>query len=118
MTSHVIVYVDDEPALCRLFRLSTEKEESWEVVTFTMPHEALDYLRAHKVDALLCDFRMPGMTGVELLAALDGDGPDVVMISGDHGLQDHLKDPRVKKIIRKPFAYDELLAVVHELLKG
>ncbi len=112
----LVVYVDDEPTLCRLFELSMQHETAWQIMTFTEANEALEFLRRHPVDLLLCDFRLPGMTGLQLLAELKDLAPPCVMISGDHGLEGDALDPRVKKVVRKPFRHADLTNLIRELL--
>jgi CheY-like chemotaxis protein len=62
-----VLLVDDEErilaALCRSLR-----REGYEIVTAQTPREALSLLEEQGFDAVLTDYKMPGMTGVELLA--------------------------------------------------
>ncbi len=59
-----IVYIDDEPMLCRAFR-SVLAAVDIPVETFTDVDAALDYIRAHDVAAVFCDYRMPTVTGAD-----------------------------------------------------
>lgn len=82
---NVILAVDDEPSnlmvMERIFRAE------YRVLLAANGNEALAHLRAHAGDelvAVLSDQRMPGMTGVELLAKIAEERPDVarVLVTG------------------------------------
>ena len=64
-----VLLVDDEErilaSLCRSLR-----REGYELVTARTPREALGILEEQDFDAVLTDYKMPGMTGVELLAVV------------------------------------------------
>ena len=62
-----IVYVDDEPTLCRLFDLHFGGAQL-PARSFSDPEAALAFLDETPVSAVLCDYRMPAMTGLEFLA--------------------------------------------------
>ncbi len=67
-----VLVVDDDVDMCELVAESIGKR--FDVEWQTDPARALDLLRARPFDALVTDFRMRGMTGVELCrAALDVD---------------------------------------------
>ena len=51
-----------------------------EVTGFTRPREALQWVSEHPVDLALLDVEMPGMTGIELAAAIKERQPDVAVI--------------------------------------
>ena len=64
---------DERLAIERLKRL-LDATGRVDIVGSTIdPEEALAYLRTHPVDVLFLDIQMPGMTGFDLLAALDRD---------------------------------------------
>jgi signal transduction histidine kinase len=75
---HSILVVDDEAdnvdALERLFR------RKYNVLKATSGREALQVLAREKVSLILTDQRMPGMTGVELLAESMEEHPEAVRI--------------------------------------
>src|SRR5262252_62236 len=66
--------VDDEPlAVRRLTELLADTGRVAVVGSATDPEEALAALSSAAVDVLFLDVQMPGLTGFELLARLDGD---------------------------------------------
>lgn len=106
-----IVYVDDEPMLCRAFQRVFEEADR-PVVTFTDPDTALAYLRDHPVSVIVCDYRMPTMTGLQLLERFTGDAPFFLM-SGDLEVASLVKHlPRVTGLLAKPFKPEQLLEFV------
>lgn len=110
-----IVYIDDEPALCRVMELVLG-QAGLAVRAFTDPVAALAYLAREPAAVVLCDQRMPQMTGLELLAALPREIP-FVLVTGDHSFRSEAEgNPRVRAIIEKPFKFAELLAVLRPFL--
>jgi two-component system C4-dicarboxylate transport response regulator DctD len=110
----MIVYIDDEAMLCRVFRKIVE-EVGIEVVTFSDPSAAVEYLRTHPAKMIICDYRMPAMNGLQLLeqlAPLD-PAPPFFLVTGDPGVIAMIKhNPRVTGYLAKPFMPEELLALV------
>ncbi|MFN8543885.1 MAG: sigma-54 dependent transcriptional regulator [Candidatus Binatia bacterium] len=73
--------VDDERKMRRILQMVLERMGIESVAAETGP-EALERFRAEKIDLVLTDLKMPGMTGIELLAelrALDTDVPVIVL---------------------------------------
>ncbi|MBF0283231.1 MAG: sigma-54-dependent Fis family transcriptional regulator [Magnetococcales bacterium] len=61
-----VLVVDDEPAI-RQVLLSTLKKAGYDAETASDGPEALQRLRKGDVDVMLCDIRMPGMEGIEVI---------------------------------------------------
>ncbi len=83
---HVLI-VDDEPDFARgLSRLAAELFPEVVVAQAFSGAEALDCLRAQRVDVLITDLRMPGMTGLQLVPmALEQDADLSVVVLTAHG---------------------------------
>jgi PAS domain S-box-containing protein len=64
---HSLLYVDDEPDLLHLGKLFLERSGEFSVTTFTSPLEALENLATTTYDAIISDYQMPEMDGLELL---------------------------------------------------
>ena len=110
-----IVYVDDEPLLCRVFQTVLERT-GLPVHTSTDPNDALAFIHANEVCLIVSDFRMPQMTGLELLDRIEADVP-FIMVSGDLGVSRWTEgNPRVLDVLTKPFRPERLLEVVRGCL--
>lgn len=85
--------------------------------------EAVDALKKRRYDALLTDYHMPKMDGLELLDLTQAMWPDlpVILASSDSLLTDHmgnsLLDP-VYALLEKPFERSELLGVIRSAIDG
>ena len=82
-----ILIVEDEQAIRNVLQnILTEEDKSFEVSTAEHGKQALDLMAKEDFDLLLCDIKMPGIDGVEVLEQVVAKYPDtaVVMISG-HG---------------------------------
>lgn len=77
---HRILYVDDEPALLDICRLFLEKSGHFEVVTVNSGFLALDCLAHQHFDAVVSDYQMPGMDGIELLRRVRREGNTIPFI--------------------------------------
>jgi PAS domain S-box-containing protein len=73
MTDHRprIVHVDDDPSFLELTRVFVERfAPEFRYETSTDPEEACRRLKSDEVDCLVSDYDMPGVDGLELLAAV------------------------------------------------
>ncbi len=80
-----IVVIDDDAAVGSMIRNTFSGDH--EVITFLSGREALGYLeRIPPVDIVFCDLMMPGMSGMDVFAAVSSRWPDVarrmVFLSG------------------------------------
>ncbi len=114
--------VDDEPH--NLDLLDRALRRHFQVVTEAMPDAALAALeRNPAITAILCDFRMPGMNGVELLARVARHHPEVrrLLITG-YGDADPVVSAiaagDIQLIVHKPWRAQELASLVGEVVRG
>lgn len=73
----LVVFVDDEEDLAA--SLADKYSTEYDTKAFACPHEALSSID-ESVAVVVADHRMPGMTGVELLAKLRSKTPDTVRV--------------------------------------
>ncbi len=107
-----LLIVDDEPnvvsSLKRLFRSS-----SLQILTANSGAQGLEVLSSAKVDVILSDQRMPGMTGVEFLREAKKRFPDTIriMLSGFTELQsvtDAINEGAIYRFLTKPWDDNQL----------
>jgi|SRR6185436_3559138 len=84
--------------------------------------QALRMLREEGFDLVFCDLNMPGMTGYELVDALERDGllerVAVVIVSsiGDSDAIEELKNKGVRGYLRKPLRPESLRRLVNRVM--
>lgn len=78
-----ILYVDDEPLLLTLVRKFMEKK-GFLVDTAESAVSALELMEADSYDAVISDYQMPGMSGIEFLRAIrdSGDQTPFIIFTG------------------------------------
>jgi two-component system response regulator AtoC len=111
--------VDDERKMRRVLQILLERM-GVESVPAESAEEALERFRAEKFDLVLTDLRMPGMSGVELLAALRELEPDlpVIVLTAYGTVQtavDAMKSGAFDYIL-KPFDLDAVEPVIRKAL--
>jgi len=75
-----LLYVDDEPDLLDLCKLFLEREREFSVLTVTSAREALEILEEGAVDAIISDYQMPVMDGIEFLKEVRTKFKDIPFI--------------------------------------
>ena len=65
-----LLYVDDEPGLLEIGKLFLESTGDFSVTTVLSGKEGLDQLAQQSFDAIVSDYQMPEMDGIELLKAV------------------------------------------------
>jgi response regulator RpfG family c-di-GMP phosphodiesterase len=113
-----VLYVDDEPSLCRAFARLFRQDANMVIATAGSPQEALAMLRCQQFDVIVSDLRMPGMSGIELLATGRRLHPEMrrLLVSGfadfDSAL-DAINEVGVDRMLTKPWDIGELRSAVH-----
>jgi EAL domain-containing protein (putative c-di-GMP-specific phosphodiesterase class I)/FixJ family two-component response regulator len=111
-----LLLVDDEPhilaSLMRVFR-----RDGYHILSVHSGAEGLELLSKHKVDVIISDQRMPGMTGVEFLQQAKVNYPDTIRIvlSGYTELKsvtDAINEGSVYRFLTKPWDDDLLRAQI------
>jgi signal transduction histidine kinase/ActR/RegA family two-component response regulator len=113
----VILLVDDDSAV-REVTGSILEEIGYVVLKVGSGGAALELLERHtKVDLVLLDFAMPGMSGVELARQIQQKSPalPVLFVTG-YADKIGLGDVGEERIIKKPFVDDELTAKISAAL--
>jgi len=74
-----VLLVDDEPNVLNALRRSL-RGRGFEIQTATSGDEALSLMQREPVDAIVCDMRMPGMSGAQVLKQSLDIAPDAVRV--------------------------------------
>jgi DNA-binding NtrC family response regulator len=121
-TSNVILLVDDEEMVVTSIKSFLMLETEYEVVSFTSPRAALDYIRTHKVDLVISDYLMPDMDGIELLAKIKEIQPEAtrVLLTGYADKENAIKainDVGLYQYIEKPWENEDLKLIIRNGLE-
>jgi two-component system response regulator HupR/HoxA len=119
--SATVLLVDDEPRSIDAMRRTLE--EDFQVLTAGSADAARLWLQRAAVDVILCDQRMPGTTGIELLKEVRERWPDTVriVISGYSDSEDivaGINEAGIHQYILKPWSPDHLLRTVHDAVEA
>jgi putative two-component system response regulator len=119
-----ILIVDDEPhVLDAVRRVLRPEHEAWDLAFATTADQALAELRGGDFHVAICDVRMPGKDGLELLAELRAEGPTrdlpVVMLTGanEPDLKRRALDLGATDLLTKPADPEELIARIRSMLR-
>ncbi|MBW2091958.1 MAG: response regulator [Deltaproteobacteria bacterium] len=74
-----LLVIDDEEEILNMLKRKLSVE-GYEVVTVTEPHKAIDLMKTELFNLVLCDIKMPGMNGVDLLKILKQINPLAIII--------------------------------------
>ncbi|MGA2160942.1 MAG: PAS domain S-box protein [Methanoregula sp.] len=75
-----ILYVDDEPSLLEIGKLFLERSGQFIVDTITSAPAALTLLNSKSYDAIIADYQMPDMDGIEFLKKIRTSGNAIPFI--------------------------------------
>jgi CheY-like chemotaxis protein len=93
MSSHSILIVEDQREVSRLLRSALETlEAELDVIEIPSGEEAILHSTNNRVDLLISDYRLPGMTGIELMRKVHVNHPHakIILVTGQ-------TDPRIRK---------------------
>lgn len=112
-----LLVIDDEPEILQSLRGLLRREFNLHVAQGA--EEALAILAAHPIQVILTDQRMPGMTGVELMAKARKEYPETVRIvftgyADIKAVVDAINHGGLYRYLTKPWDPDELIEVLQE----
>lgn len=114
-----IVVVDDEENMGRILGKILEME-GYHVTKFTDPREAVEHISKTPPDLVLTDLKMPGMTGMEVLAEVMASNPStsVIVMTAYGTIEGAIDAMRAGAFdyVTKPFKTDELLLTISKAL--
>ncbi|MFH1082373.1 MAG: response regulator [Pseudomonadota bacterium] len=110
-----ILVVDNEKDLCRRIKRELDKEGYQTAVTYT-GKGCVDYFKKNRVDVLIADVKMPGMSGFEVLARCRKIADDFVSIiitgHGDYDTAIAALKLQAFDYLKKPLSLDGLIISV------
>lgn len=112
-----ILFADDEAVIrCALALLM--RMDGWHVLEAADGDEALRLARAERLDVLLLDHRMPGLTGVEVYERLKHEGIKIptVLVTAANDIEQLARCAGILHYLSKPFEFDQLQAVLQRVV--
>lgn len=115
--NQAILAVDDEPHMLMLLERILRERTRFELVATTNSLEVPGLLESRTFDLIICDLRMPGMDGLDILRWIDEHNRHeaVVLITAFGSLDDAAEAKRygLYEYLNKPFRKEQLLSAVH-----
>ncbi|MGQ9673016.1 MAG: sigma-54-dependent transcriptional regulator [Candidatus Aminicenantales bacterium] len=115
-----ILIIDDEKSLLDLLSVVLKKE-GYRVKTCLSPSRVFDLLEKESFDLLVCDIKLPEISGMEVLKYVRENKPDlpVIMITAYGSLKQAVEALKAGAIdyILKPFDVEELKIIIAQELE-
>lgn len=119
-----ILVIDDEELLIRSMALLIEKS-GFQVYTAKNASDAEVMIEEENFNLIICDIRMPGKNGVEIIKSIQGfltskkrQKVPIIFITGfaDEKIEQEAKMLKPAGYLMKPFGIQELMQVIKENL--
>lgn len=116
----VLLLVDDEPHSLQAMRMALEDE--FDILTAPDATAALTAMEEDWVQAVICDQRMPGRTGVDFLTELRSRWPEVVRIiitgyTDPAAMASAINEAGIHQFLTKPWHPDQLLMAARNAVR-
>jgi two-component system response regulator HydG len=115
----VLLVIDDQQHLIESVTVLL-KREGFEVISELSGEEGLKRFKDEQPDIVLCDVRMPKVSGIDVLEEIRRSSPEtpVVLMTAQASLQSAIQAVNLgaTHYVQKPFKNDELIAVLNRSL--
>lgn len=117
-----ILIVDDETKILKLLSRYFSRH-GHDVRTTTDPQEALRLVQAERYDVLVLDYRMPGLTGLELFKRVrklhEGAPPEIILMTAHATVEKAVETMKLGAVdyIQKPFDFDSMKEAIRKALE-
>ena len=117
-----VIIVDDEEMVLTSISSFLDLETNYNVVTFTLPKEALDYVKNNEVGLVISDYLMPEMDGITFLARVREIKPEVprIILTGYADKENAIKainEVGLFQYIEKPWENEDLWIIIRNGLE-
>jgi DNA-binding response OmpR family regulator len=116
-----ILVVEDDVAVAELIRTVLNDVTGWGATIVHNASAAREVFRHVRIEVMVVDVNLPGISGLELLELLrrdpHWDEPPVLLMSGrpeQAGIAAAMRDGLVTAFLAKPFDVEDLVAEVHK----
>ena len=75
-----VLILDDEQEIINLIKSFFSRKNLFDVITYTNPLLALEYISNNNIDLVLSDIMMPEMNGIEVLKKLKNQNQNIKVI--------------------------------------
>jgi DNA-binding NtrC family response regulator len=112
-----VLLVDDEPMVAMALRSFLELETAYRVLMFTAPADAMNALRAERVDVVIADFMMPDTDGITFLRQVREEFPLTtrILLTGYADKENAIRainEAGLYYYLEKPWNNDQLKVIV------
>jgi len=116
-----ILAVDDELDMLALLKMIIEGYSEHQVIATNNPVEAAEILDKEQFDLIITDLKMPGMDGMELLAAARKKDEDaMVVVITTYGSLESAEEAMAQgayDFITKPFRKEQILLAIDKAMR-
>ncbi|MEM1001205.1 MAG: response regulator transcription factor [Bacteroidota bacterium] len=122
MKEKVIVAIDDEPDILEILKYNFTKERA-HVKTFESGEQGLQYIIENKPDAVICDWMLPDIDGIEICKKIKGnidleDIPFIMLTAKSDEIDAVLAlEMGADDYVMKPVRIKELISRVKRIIK-
>lgn len=122
MKNKRVLIIDDDPELCEEI-VEIFNDEGYEACCVSDPHEGIAALAKGMYDILLLDYKMPGLTGVDILKCIKEKCLclHIFVISGRPFIEKLIKEEglsdMVSAVMSKPINFEKLFSKIKALRK-
>ncbi len=116
-----VLIVDDEETLTWSMAKSLSKDkDKYEVIVANNGRDALNQLKANRIDLVISDIRMPDINGLDLLVKIKKEFPETkVIIMTAYGSSDVQKEANRRGslfYVEKPFEISDIRKIIIDLI--
>jgi signal transduction histidine kinase len=115
-----LLMLDDEQSILRSVK-GLFINEPFNIAVTTDPNEAMEVIEKENIKVVMCDHRMPNITGVEFLKKVKDKHPDIIRIlftgyADVQATEDAINIAQVYRFIKKPWDSSDLKVTVSKAM--
>lgn len=116
-----ILFLDDDLSFLKILS-ERVRSEGYKILVETDSVKAIELIREGQVDAAFVDFRMPGISGIEVIALIREFNPTIplVLLTGhaDTAIMEKYKDLNIHGFFAKLDDFKKLNNLIQVILRG